>query len=103
MTRFRLDNKGVRPPQSGDPVVDRRGRVVGIVTSCSIDSEGFQTGQAYLKEEFAEEGTPVFIFSGTTHAKDSRNGKALADLKFGDKTLVPDAATVLSHFPAKKK
>jgi glycine hydroxymethyltransferase len=103
VTRFRLDNKGVRPPQNGDPVVDRRGRVVGIVTSCSIDSEGFQTGQAYLKEEFAAEGTPVFIFSGTAHTKESRNGIALADLKFGDKALVPDAATVLSHMPAKKK
>ena len=53
------------------------GRVVGIVTSCSIDSEGFQTGQAYLKEEFAEEGTPVLVFSGAARAK---NGKALDSL-----------------------
>jgi glycine hydroxymethyltransferase len=100
VTRFRMDNKGVKPPQNGDPVVDRRGRVIGIVTSCSIDSEGFQTGQAYLKEEFAVEGTPVFVFSGSARAQD---GKGPAGLKFGDRTVVPDAATILSKFPAKKK
>ncbi len=100
ITRFRMDNKGVKPPQNGDPIVDRRGRVVGIVTSCSIDSEGYQTGQAYLKEDFAEEDTSVLVFSGAARAK---NGKALGELTFGDKALVPDSATVLSHFPAKKK
>lgn len=96
VTRFRLDNKGVRPPQSGMPVVDRRGRVVGIVTSCSIDSEGYQTGQAYLKLEVAVEGTPILIASnvGTT---------SKTPLAIGDKVAVPDAATVLSHFPVKSK
>jgi glycine hydroxymethyltransferase len=100
VTRFRMDHKGVKPPQNGDPVVDQRGRVVGVVTSCSIDSDGFQTGQAYLKEEFAQEGTPVFVFGGVAHA---HAGKPLAELTLGDKTLVPDAATILSRFPAKKK
>ena len=103
ITRFRLDNKGVKPPQNGDPVVDRRGRVIGVVTSCSIDSEGFQTGQAHLKTDFTEEGTPIFIFSGASHAKDSKPAKPLSDLKVGDKAIVPDAATVLSRFPVKKK
>ncbi len=99
ITRFRMDNKGVRPPQNGDPVVDRRGRVVGVVTSCSIDSEGYQTGQAYLKDEFTQDGAPVFIFSGAVRAL---AGKPLGELKLGDKAVVPDAATVLTHFPKKK-
>jgi glycine hydroxymethyltransferase len=76
--------------------------VVGVVTSCSIDTDGYQTGQAYLKDEFARDGTPVYVFSGTAHARDG-SSKPLADLKFGDKALMPDAATVLSHFPAKRK
>jgi glycine hydroxymethyltransferase len=97
ITRFRLDNKGVRPPQPGAPLLDRRGRVVGLVTSCSIDAEGFQTGQAYLKEEFAAEGTPVLV------ASVSRDGKVSAELRLGDRLTVPDTATVLSRFPARKK
>lgn len=99
ITRFRMDSKGVRPPQSGDPVLDKRGRVVGIVTSCSIDSEGYQLGQAHIKEELAEEGTPILIFSGAAHSK---NSKSIADLQPGDKAVIPDAATVLSRFPKKK-
>jgi len=96
ITRFRLDNKGVRPPQPGAPVLDRRGRVIGFVTSCSLDTEGFQTGQAYLKEDSAQENTPVLIMSGKPSA--SSDG-----LKIGDKLAVPDAATVLTRFPVKKK
>src|SRR5581483_7161324 len=76
VTRFRMDNRGVRPPQNGDPIVDRRGRVIGIVTSCSIDSEGFQTGQAYLKEEFAVEGTPVFVFTDRPARRTAKGQRA---------------------------
>ncbi|HVO43154.1 MAG TPA: serine hydroxymethyltransferase, partial [Aggregatilineales bacterium] len=64
IVRFRMDSKGVRPPQNGDPVVDRRGRVIGLVTSCSIDTDGYQTGQAYVKLDYSTEGTPLFIFGG---------------------------------------
>jgi glycine hydroxymethyltransferase len=97
ITRFRLDNKGVRPPQPGAPLLDRRGRVVGLVTSCSIDTDGFQTGQAYLKEEFAAEGTPVLVGNA------AHDGKTAGEFKLGDRVQVPDAATVLSRFPARKK
>lgn len=97
ITRFRMDNKGVRPPQSGTALVDRRGKVVGIVTSCSIDSDGYQTGQAYLKEDYANDGTAVFVVTSTPGS----NGKDA--LTFGDKVSVPDAATVLTKFPVKKK
>ncbi len=96
VTRFRMDNKGVRTPQPGTALLDKRGRVVGIVTSCSIDTEGYQCGQAYLKKDAAVEGTALLVLTG--------GGKASGDgLKIGDKVAIPDAATVLSHFPAKKK
>ncbi len=97
IARFRLDSRGVRPPQPHTPVLDRRGRVIGTVTSCSIDSEGFQTGQVYLKEEFTAEGTPILIFSGVGQIKPA------AEVKFGDKLPVPDTATVISRFPTRKK
>lgn len=95
ITRFRMDNKGVRPPQPGAAVLDKRGRVIGVVTSCSIDSDGYQTGQVYLKVEFATEGTPVLIVNSPIRAAEG--------LKVGDKVTVPDTATVLTKFPARKK
>lgn len=99
-TRFRLDVKGARPAHHGDPVVDRRGRVVGLVLSCSIDSEGYQLGQALLKLDYIEEGTKVFVYS---NAHKSKAGKAVAELQLGDKALVPESATILSRFPKAKK
>ena len=100
VTRFRMDTKGVRAPHGGDPLVDGRGRVVGTVTSCSIDSEGYSLGQAYLKLSHATEGTPLFVFAGAASAKP---GKPLGELVMGDKTLVPNPATVLSRFPKRAK
>lgn len=99
IARFRLENKGARPPHQGDPIVDKRGRVVGIVTSCSIDSEGYQLGQAYLKDGANTEGTPIAIFCGSARAKAD---KTLGSLGLGDKVTVPEPAVVLSRFPSKK-
>lgn len=99
VTRFRFDNKVARPAHTGDPLVDRRGRVVGVVTSCSIDSEGYQSGQAYVRFDAMAEGTSVGVYSGSAKAKpQSING-----LKLGDKAPMPEAATILSRFPKKKK
>jgi glycine hydroxymethyltransferase len=99
VVRFRLDDKGSRPPHPDDPIVDRRGRVVGLVTSCSIDSEGYQLGQAYIKQSLTSEGTQLAVFAGSARAK----AKAPGDLKFGDRTPVPEPITVLSRFPKRKK
>lgn len=95
-TRFRIDQKGGRPAHAGDPVMDRRGRVVGVVTSCSIDTEGYQTGQALLKDEHSKSGTQLFIYSSAGRAK---AGKAPGELQVGDRTTIPEAVTVLTHFP----
>lgn len=84
VVRFRLDNKRARPPHQGDSVVDAEGNVIGVVTSCSIDSERFQLGQAYIDTKAAKEGTPVGIVSAA---------------RGGD----PEAAVVLSRFPKKAK
>jgi len=100
VTRFRMDSKGVRAPHSGDPLLDAKGRVVGVVTSCSIDSEGYSLGQAYIKVSHADEGTPLWVYAGAASAKP---GKALGELKLGDKGTVPSPATVLSRFPKKAK
>ncbi len=100
IARFRMDNKGTRPPHQGDPVLDKKGKVIGFVTSCSIDSEGYQLGQAYVYEDYTSEGTPVTVFAGSSRAK---AGKAPGELLIGDKVPMPEPATILSRFPKAKK
>lgn len=98
ITRFRLVNKGSRPPHPGDPIVDARGRVVGLVTSCSIDSEGYQLGQALLKDDARAEGTTLAVFCSAAR---TRQDKPLSALGLGDRAPVPEPAVVLSRFPKK--
>jgi len=95
ITRFRFNDKGVRMAHTGDPVVDKRGRVVGHVTSCAVDREGYLLGQVYLKRSLLKPGTPIAVFQGAS----SRPGKAPGELGLGDRATVPTAATVLSRFP----
>jgi glycine hydroxymethyltransferase len=95
VARFRFTEKGVRVAHSGDPVLDLKGRVVGVVTSCAIDSEGFLTGQAYIEEKLAVEGTPISIYQGSPKA----GGKAPAELKSGDRVTLPTPALIVSRFP----
>lgn len=99
IVRFRLENKSARPPHQGDPVLDRKGRVIGAVTSCSIDGEGYQCGQAYVLESAGEEGTPVAVFSGAARSKVA---KLPGELALGDKLPLPEPAVILSRFPKKK-
>lgn len=93
--RFRFAEKGVRMAHLGDPVLDRRGRVVGTVTSCAIDSEGTLTGQAYVEADFARKDTPLLIFQGAS----DKAIKSTAELKPGDRTTIPSPANVISRFP----
>ena len=95
VVRFRFDEKGVRMAHTGDPVVERRGRVIGAVTSCAVDSEGYLLGQAHLEMKYSEEGTRVAIFQGASR----ETPKAAATLKAGDRVAIPSPATVLTRFP----
>jgi len=97
VVRFRFNDKAVRMAHLGDPVLDRHGKVIGVVTSCAIDTEGYLVGQAFVPLKYAEPGTPIFVISG---AERQRKGvKPPAELELGDKVPVPQAATVLPRFP----
>ncbi len=95
VVRFRFNDKVVRMAHNGDPILDLKGRVIGFVTSCAIDSDGFLTGQAFIETKYAEEGTPIAIYQGSPKVA----GKAPAELKTGDKVTLPTPATVISRFP----
>ncbi len=92
--RFRFQEKGVRMAHNQDPVLDKKGRVVGVVTSCAVDKEGYLTGLAFVDLKSAEEGTPILIYQGAP--KDP--GKAPAGLKMGDRATLPTPAVVVSRF-----
>lgn len=99
VVRFRLDNKGARPPHAGDPLVDAKGRVAGIVTSCSIDSEGYQLGQAYVKHDYSDEGTQLGVYTGVNRLK----MPSADNVKLGARFSVPEGVTVLSRFPRRRR
>lgn len=95
VVRFRFNEKGVRMAHSGDPVIDKRGKVIGWVTSCAVDAQGYLTGQAYVELKSAEEGASISIFQSAP----DKAGKAPAEMKPGDKALLPTLATIISRFP----
>ena len=98
VSRFRMDNKGARPAHNGDPIVSARGRVVGIVTSCNIDSEGFQLGQALMQKDHRKRGTKLSVFAGSARAKVA----SLGNLSIGKRVAMPEPVTILSRFPRRK-
>ena len=98
VSRFRMDNKGARPAHNGDPIVSARGRVVGIVTSCNIDSEGYQLGQALMQKDFRKSGAKLSVFAGSARTKVA----SLGDLSIGKRVTMPEPVTVLSRFPKRK-
>lgn len=95
VVRFRFADKGVRMAHLGDPVIDKRGKTIGYVTSCAVDKEGMLTGQAYIDTKYMDVGTPIHIFQGAP----AKQAKAPAELSPGDRTYLPNAAVVVSRFP----
>jgi glycine hydroxymethyltransferase len=95
VTRFRFVEKGVRMAHSGDPVLDKKGKVIGVVTSCAIDSEGFLTGLAYIEEKANEEGAMISIYQGSPESI----GKQPNQLELGDKIKLPTLAQIIARFP----
>ena len=95
LVRFCFDEKGVRMAHLGDPVVDWRGRVIGHVTSCAVDKDGYLTGQAYVEAKASEKGTIIYIYQGAP--KDS--SKILGQLQVGERVILPSPAHILRRFP----
>ncbi len=97
IARFRMNERGVRMPKTGDPVVNRRGRAVGWVTSAAVDVDGRILGLAYVESRYHREGDEIGIFSLPARPVVEKEDKA--DLAPGDQVQLPDAATILTRFP----
>lgn len=96
VTRFRLDGRRARPAHQGDALLDGRGRVVGVVTSCAADGEGQQLGQAWLKRDAGRAGTKLHVVAADAA------GRTASNLRMGARIALPRPATVLSRFPRRK-
>jgi len=89
--RFRVNQKGVRRPHTGDPVVNRKGQLIGHVTSCSIDADGYLLGLAIVEKRYNVPETSIAIFP--------LGGKSLEEaLVRGKRVALPVMATVLTRF-----
>jgi glycine hydroxymethyltransferase len=94
VVRFRFVDKGIRMAHLSDPVVDKRGRVIGSVTSCAIDKEGYLTGQAVVDFKNSKRGTPLFIYQNA-----HRGGRDLRQVEVGDRVIIPAVAEVVRRYP----
>jgi len=94
VVRFAFDDQRTKMAHLGDPVLDERGKVIGTVTSCAINTEGSLTGQAYILEKYASEGSVIYIYQGSPQDA----GKAPAKLTKGDRVTLPARAAVISRF-----
>ncbi len=99
--RFRMDDKGVPAIHTGDPVVDRRGRYIGVVTSCALDTNGYQLGMALIDRRYHREGNHIGIFPLPRRA--GKPEKPKEALESGDQVLLHEWATVLTRFPVARE
>jgi glycine hydroxymethyltransferase len=98
--RFRMSAKGVRIVKSSDRVASSRTQqIIGHVTSCAVDAEGFQVGMAYVDRRYTGEGTRVALIPQAGPAGAS---KRIDELDIGDRFPLQVDAIVLSRFPVKE-
>ncbi len=95
VVRFRFPEKGVRMAHQGDAVLDRRGRVIGWVTSCAVDADGMLTGQAFVEKKASTPGSALYIYPGSG----TQLPKPFEKLELGERTALPSYAVVLDRFP----
>jgi len=99
IARFRMNERGVRMPKTGDPVVNRRGQAIGWVTSAAVDVDGLILGLAYIQSRYHKQGDQIGVFALPTKPLVEKANKA--DLQPGDKLQLPDTAAILRRFPDK--
>ncbi len=100
IVRFSVPSKGVRMIKNGALVVNRRNqKVVGTVTSCALDSAGFQIGMALVDRHSNREGTRIGIFP---EAGPTTWEKGRTEMPLGERVALHEEAVVISRFPAER-
>jgi glycine hydroxymethyltransferase len=102
LVRFQVDQTGVRAlrgGEHGESVVNKRGKYVGRVTSCTLVG-GFQIGLALVDRRYGEPDTPLAVYPAPSGRGPAV--KAPADLSQGDSAVLPVWVTVLPRFPERE-
>ena len=76
-------------------IVNRKGRVVGWVTSCSINSEGRLVGLGFVQEPQPRARHAAGRLPG---GQGLLGDAAAGGLNFGDRIMLPEDITVLPRF-----
>jgi len=97
IARFRMNERGVRMPKNGDPVINKKGQAIGWVTSAAVDVDGLILGLAYIQSRYHRPGEEIGIFNVPAKPVEEKSNKA--ELEPGDKVQLPDTATLLTRFP----
>ncbi|PKO24193.1 MAG: glycine cleavage system protein T [Chloroflexi bacterium HGW-Chloroflexi-1] len=97
IARFRMNERGVRMPKTGDPVINKKGQAIGYVTSAAVDVDGVILGLAYIQSRYHKQGDRIGVFSLPAKPLVEKANKA--NLQPGDKLQLPDGATLLRRFP----
>lgn len=95
LARFMVDEERGPMLGQGDVVVSAKGRVVGHVTSCSIDTTGRQVGLAYLRDPNWQRGAKLGVYRLDNRDWEARS---LDQLQPGDRIQLPDSITVIERF-----
>jgi glycine hydroxymethyltransferase len=99
IVRFAVSERGaraIRGGEHGEPVLNRRGKVIGTVTSCALVGEQ-QVGMALVEGRYTEPGTELFIYPEARRVV----GKVPQELTLGDNVALPVRAEVLARFPSR--
>jgi len=100
IVRFQVTQSGARAlrgGEHGEPVVSKRGKMIGTVTSCTLVGDR-QIGLALVNERYTEPETELYVYPQVRKAV----SKAPQDFEIGDTTATPVRAVVLPRFPEKE-
>ena len=95
LARFQADEEHGPMLGQGDVIVNAKGRVVGYVTSCSIDTNGRQTGLCFVQDPNWQRGTKLGVYRLGNRNWENR---ALDALQPGDRIQLPEGITIIERF-----
>jgi glycine hydroxymethyltransferase len=95
LVRFQLEEDRAPILSQGDVIVNRNGRVVGTVTSCSIGSERRLIGLGHVQEGNLEKNTRLGVYKLSSKTWET---EPLESLRPGDRLQLPENITVISRF-----